>query len=124
MYLALKDICISLADRIRADLHIVFMRLGCKSFLSFLILFFLFFFFFIQEFIHVILKDPRVLSALPLKKRGEKGWRELQGDALRDLLLELIRKEVYVFMLSLHRAVSKKLSKNQNQSNYSDQSQQ
>ena len=45
MYLALKDICISLADRIRADLHIVFMRLGCKSFLSFLILFLLLFFF-------------------------------------------------------------------------------
>lgn len=44
----------------------------------------------------MILKDPRVLSALPLKKRGEKGWRELQGDALRDLLLELIRKEVSV----------------------------
>ena len=72
----------------------------------------------------MILKDPRVLSALPLKKRGEKGWRELQGDALRDLLLELIRKEVSVFMLSLHRALFKGLSKKQNQSNYSDQSQQ
>ena len=35
-----------------------------------------------------------MLSVLPLKKRGEKGWRELQGDYLRDLLLELIRKEV------------------------------
>jgi len=42
----------------------------------------------------VILKDPKVLSVLPLKKRGEKGWRELQGDSLRELLLELIRKEV------------------------------
>ena len=49
----------------------------------------------------MILKDPRVLSALPLKKRGEKGWRELQGDALRDLLLELIRKEVSLFTVSL-----------------------
>jgi len=43
----------------------------------------------------VILKDPKVLSVLPLKKRGEKGWRELQGDSLRELLLELIRKEVH-----------------------------
>ena len=42
----------------------------------------------------MILKDPKVLSVLPLKKRGEKGWRELQGDSLRELLLELIRKEV------------------------------
>lgn len=107
MYLALKEKCISLADRIRADLHIVCVRLGCKSFLSSLILFSLFFF--IQDFIHVILKDPRVLSALPLKKRGEKGWRELQGDALRDLLLELIRKEVSVFMLSLHSSMRNKI---------------
>ena len=43
----------------------------------------------------MILKDPKVLSVLPLKKRGEKGWRELQGDSLRELLLELIRKEVH-----------------------------
>ena len=57
----------------------------------------------------MILKDPRVLSALPLKKRGEKGWRELQGDALRDLLLELIRKEVSVFMLSLHSSMRNKI---------------
>ena len=42
----------------------------------------------------MILKDPKVLSVLPLKKRGEKGWRELQGNSLRELLLELIRKEV------------------------------
>ena len=49
----------------------------------------------------MILKDPKVLSVLHLKKRGEKGWRELQGDALRDLLLELIRKEVCVFKFSL-----------------------
>lgn len=34
------------------------------------------------------------MSVLPLKKRGQKGWRELQGDVLRELLLELIRKEV------------------------------
>lgn len=34
------------------------------------------------------------MSVLPLKKRGQKGWRELQGDVLRELLLELIRKQV------------------------------
>ena len=42
----------------------------------------------------MILMDSKVLSVLPLKKRGEKGWRDLQGDTLRELLLELIRKEV------------------------------
>ena len=42
----------------------------------------------------MILSDPKVLSVLPLKKRGEKGWRDLQGVSLRERLLELIRKEV------------------------------
>ena len=47
----------------------------------------------------MILKDAKVLSVLPLKKRGEKGWRDLQGDSLRELLLELIRKEVCSFFV-------------------------
>ena len=42
----------------------------------------------------MILSDAKVLSVLPLKKRGEKGWRDLQGVSLRERLLELIRKEV------------------------------
>ncbi|XP_073235787.1 dynein heavy chain domain-containing protein 1-like [Porites lutea] len=46
-----------------------------------------------REYVQVILKDPKVMSVLPLKKRGQKGWRELQGDVLRELLLGLIRKE-------------------------------
>lgn len=48
----------------------------------------------------MILRDPKVLSVLPLKKRGEKGWRDLQGDTLRELLLELIRKEVHEISFS------------------------
>ena len=49
----------------------------------------------------MILKDPKVLSAVSLKKRGEKGWRELQGEALRDHLLELNRKEVLAISFCL-----------------------
>ena len=50
----------------------------------------------------MILRDPKVLSVLPLKKRGEKGWRNLHGDTLRELLLELIRKEVKFLCCSSH----------------------
>ena len=46
-----------------------------------------------QEFIHVILKDSKVLSVLS-RRRGEKGWREMQGEALRSLLLGVVRTEV------------------------------
>ena len=41
----------------------------------------------------MILRDPKVMSVLS-KRRGEKGWRELQGEALRTLFLGLIRAEV------------------------------
>ena len=34
-----------------------------------------------------------MLSVLS-KKRGEKGYRELQGESMRSLLLDIIRKEV------------------------------
>ena len=47
----------------------------------------------VQEYVQVILRDPKVMSVLS-KRRGEKGWRELQGEALRTLFLGLIRAEV------------------------------
>ena len=38
-------------------------------------------------------RDPKVLSVLE-KKRGERGYRELQGEALRELLVQLVAKQV------------------------------
>ncbi|EDO49394.1 predicted protein, partial [Nematostella vectensis] len=46
-----------------------------------------------KELMQIVLKDTKVLSVLSMK-RGEKGWRELQGEPLRNLLLELIQSEV------------------------------
>ncbi|XP_048580282.1 dynein heavy chain domain-containing protein 1 isoform X3 [Nematostella vectensis] len=45
-----------------------------------------------KELMQIVLKDTKVLSVLSMK-RGEKGWRELQGEPLRNLLLELIQSE-------------------------------
>ena len=38
-------------------------------------------------------RDSKVLSVLA-KKRGEKGYRELQGEALRSMLFSLLKEEV------------------------------
>jgi hypothetical protein len=38
-------------------------------------------------------QDSKVLSVLA-KKRGEKGYRELQGEALRSMLFSLLKEEV------------------------------
>lgn len=46
-----------------------------------------------QEFIDVVAKNTKVTLVLT-KKRGELGWRELQGDTLRLMLLGLIHEEV------------------------------
>ena len=40
-----------------------------------------------------VLKDPKVLSVLE-KKRGNRGYRELQGENLRKLLFQLVTKQV------------------------------
>ena len=45
-----------------------------------------------------VLKDPKVLSVLE-KKRGDKGYRELQGDKLRELFVDVIAKEVIICSL-------------------------
>ena len=43
-----------------------------------------------------VLKDSKVLSVLE-KKRGDKGYRELQGDKLRELFVDVISKEVVIY---------------------------
>ena len=40
-----------------------------------------------------VLKDPKVLSVLE-KKRGHRGYRDLQGENLRKLLFQLVTKQV------------------------------
>eukprot|EP00794_Sanderia_malayensis_P003656 gene3656-4173_t len=45
-----------------------------------------------KEHMSAVLKDPKVLSVLE-KKRGEKGFRDLQGENLRTVFFELITKE-------------------------------
>lgn len=42
-----------------------------------------------------VLRDPRVLSVLE-KKKGEKGYRELQGENLREMFFSLVAKQVSV----------------------------
>ena len=41
--------------------------------------------------------DSKVLNILE-KKRGDKGWREYQGSRLKELLLSLIEKQVFVIL--------------------------
>lgn len=48
---------------------------------------------FIQDFMASVSRDPKVLSVLS-KKRGEKGYRELQGENLRSMLFSLLKEEV------------------------------
>ena len=43
-------------------------------------------------------KDPLILSVLH-KKKGEPGYRQLQGHALRDMLIVLVTKQVSVKMV-------------------------
>ncbi len=47
-----------------------------------------------------VMKDPKVLSVLE-KKRGDKGFRELQGEKLRSMFFELITKEVRISISSI-----------------------
>ena len=50
-------------------------------------------------------RDSKVLSVLA-KRRGEKGYRELQGEALRSMLFSLLKEEVchmlIIFIYSFH----------------------
>lgn len=48
---------------------------------------------FIQDFMASVSRDPKLLSVLS-KKRGEKGYRELQGENLRSMLFSLLKEEV------------------------------
>lgn len=41
-----------------------------------------------------IAADPKVLSILS-KRKGQKGWRELQGENLKQILLSMIKVEVF-----------------------------
>ena len=50
----------------------------------------------LQEHMAAVLKDSKVLSVLE-KKRGDKGYRELQGDKLRELFVDVISKEVVIY---------------------------
>lgn len=43
------------------------------------------------------MSDSKVLHILE-RKRGEKGWREHQGSRLKELLLALIEKQVYLIV--------------------------
>ena len=46
-------------------------------------------------------QDSKVLSVLA-KKRGQKGYRELQGETLRSMLFSLLKEEVragYIFFI-------------------------
>ncbi|KAJ8024411.1 Dynein heavy chain domain-containing protein 1 [Holothuria leucospilota] len=45
-----------------------------------------------KEIMKAIVADPKVLSILN-KRKGQKGWRELQGDNLKDVLLSVIQTE-------------------------------
>eukprot|EP00795_Rhopilema_esculentum_P014239 gene14239-5264_t len=45
-----------------------------------------------KEHMSAVLKDPKVLSVLE-KKRGDRGYRELQGENLRKLLFQLVTKQ-------------------------------
>ena len=48
-----------------------------------------------QDIMKAVANDPKVLSILS-KRKGQKGWRELQGDVLRDNLMQLIKHQVLV----------------------------
>jgi NADH:ubiquinone oxidoreductase subunit E len=50
----------------------------------------------------VISKDSKVVSVLQ-KSRGESGWRELQGETMRALLLDLIKVEVSNVLFYIHQ---------------------
>lgn len=39
-----------------------------------------------------VVRDPKVLSVL--EKRGEKGCRELQGENLREMFIDMVAKQV------------------------------
>lgn len=54
-----------------------------------------------QEIMKAIVADPKVLSILN-KRKGQKGWRELQGDNLKDVLLSVIQTEVTIFIHCLN----------------------
>ncbi|PIK44244.1 putative dynein heavy chain domain-containing protein 1 [Apostichopus japonicus] len=45
-----------------------------------------------QEIMKAIAADPKVLSILS-KRKGQKGWRELQGENLKQILLSMIKVE-------------------------------
>ena len=47
----------------------------------------------IQDIMKAVANDPKVLSILS-KRKGQKGWRELQGDVLSDNLMQLIKQQV------------------------------
>jgi hypothetical protein len=49
---------------------------------------------------HSVGRDSKVLSVLA-KKRGGKGYRELQGEALRSMLFSLLKEEVCAMWLNL-----------------------
>lgn len=51
---------------------------------------------------YCVSRDSKVLSVLP-KKRGEKGYRELQGEVLRSMLYSLLKEEVRNVFLILSK---------------------
>ncbi len=52
------------------------------------------------EFMMLVLSDPMVTSLLN-RPRGEKGFRILQGDRLRDILINMIQTEVHTLILTM-----------------------
>lgn len=49
-----------------------------------------------------VIKDSKVLSILA-KKRGEKNYRELQGEALRSMLFSLLKHQVMTLKFALFK---------------------
>ena len=81
--------------------HLYFLRtaqfLSCLQFLSCSWSFFCH-----QEFMLVVLADPKVTSLLN-KSRNDKSHRSLQGDRLRDMLYTLVENEVTRYIHFLYK---------------------